>query len=267
MGRFDDAAARAGTDYPAGAVVFRQGDAGDAMYFVHAGTVGITREQGGLKSELAALKKGDFFGEMALVDGSPRSAAATCLTPCRLLPVHRGFLDRFNESSSDFLFLVLEGLIGKIEGTAPLVNWKYAAGPGEAGEPKSLPFLEAFAAADDRRRYRRLEAGSVVFAQGDAGDLMYIILEGRVAVSRQEGAREGGRLTVLAELGRGDFFGEMALVSGNPRMASVTALSPLVLMPVDRGLFLAKVKEAPGVARHLVGILVLRLRRLLASLD
>jgi cAMP-dependent protein kinase regulator len=274
MGRFDDEAARSGADFPAGAAVFRQGDTGGEMYFIHSGTVGITREQGGLSTELAWLKKGDFFGEMALVDGSPRSATATCLTPCRLLPVPRGFLERFNQSTSEFLFLVLEGLIGKLESTTPLVRRKYVAGEGgDEGErePKSAPFLSAFAAAADLKRYRRLEAGSVVFAQGDPGDFMYIVLEGRVAVSRQEkgrrGGRKGGRLTVLAELGRGDFFGEMALVSGNPRLASVTALTPVVLMPVDRDLFIGKARENPEVARHLVAVLILRLRRVLASLD
>jgi len=261
MGRFDEAAERWGTDVPAGTVVFRQGDPGDALYFVHSGTVRITLTREGLKSELASLGKGDFFGEMALIDGSPRSATATCVTPCRLLSVPRGFLDRFNESSREFLILVLEGLTARLENTTLLVRRKYALGKG--GEPKSRPFLEAFAEAGDRGRYRRFEPGSVVFGQGEPGDLMYIIIEGKAAVSRQDGER----LTVLAELERGDFFGEMALVSGNPRMASVTALSPLVLMPVDRDLFLKKAREAPEVARHLVRVLILRLRRLLESLD
>ncbi len=264
MGRFDDAATRWGTDFPAGAELFHQGDPGDTMYFVHSGTVGITREHDGLKSEIAALRKGDFFGEMALVDGSPRSATATCLTPCRLLPVPRDYLDRLSKSGNDFLVLLLEGLIGKIEIITPLVRRKHAAGEGGTGEPKSSPFLAAFAAADDHRRYRRLEEGSVVFSQGDPGDLMYIILKGKVAVSRQDGAKG---LTVLAELGRGDFFGEMALVSGNPRLASATALTPVILMPVDRDYLLGKVREAPEVARHLVVVLILRLRRLLEALD
>lgn len=270
MKRFDEAAAKWGRDYPAGTVVFKQGAPGDAMYFIHAGTVGITREHGGFKHELAWLKKGDFFGEMALVDGSPRSASATCLTPCKIIPIPRAFLERFNQANSDFLLLLLEALIVRIETTTLRVHRKYALPEDDAHEPRSREFLEAFAQAADHSHYRRFGPGDPVITQGEAGDLMYIILDGKVAVSRQDqgaAGQAGGKLTVLAQLGRGDFFGEMALVSGNPRLASVTALSPLVVMPVDRALFLKKVREAPGVARHLVRVLILRLRHLLESLD
>lgn len=74
--------------------VFREGDAADQMFIVHSGRVAI--EHNG--KVLDELGPGDPFGEMALVDGTPRSATARCTQPCELLVL--------NEKS--FLFLVDE---------------------------------------------------------------------------------------------------------------------------------------------------------------
>ncbi len=66
--------------YPAGACVVRKGEAGDAMYFIVRGEAEVR-----LGGPIAALKEGDFFGEMALLDRKPRSADVVTLTPCTLL--------------------------------------------------------------------------------------------------------------------------------------------------------------------------------------
>src|SRR5215212_10690574 len=63
---------------PAGSVLFRKGEGGDAMYLIEGGRVRIhIRDREGADVTLAELARGDFFGEMALLDGKPRSASAT----------------------------------------------------------------------------------------------------------------------------------------------------------------------------------------------
>ena len=59
-----------------GALLFEKGDQPDGMYFIRTGKVRIMREQDGHETTLDILKPGDFFGEMALFDGRPRSATA-----------------------------------------------------------------------------------------------------------------------------------------------------------------------------------------------
>jgi CRP/FNR family transcriptional regulator, cyclic AMP receptor protein len=70
---------------PAGRVLFRAGDAGDAMYLIEDGRVRIhLRDDDGDDVTLAELSGGDFFGEMAILDGKPRSADATVVEGARL---------------------------------------------------------------------------------------------------------------------------------------------------------------------------------------
>lgn len=72
-----------------GDVIFRQGDAGNEMYLIRSGKIKISRSAGNIEKTLAVIKEGDFFGEMAVIDGSPRSATATAIEEVNLLIVDR----------------------------------------------------------------------------------------------------------------------------------------------------------------------------------
>lgn len=66
--------------YPKG-LIFREGDAGDAMYVIRSGSVKVTKNMYGIMVKIAELGPGDYFGEMALLEGVPRSASAIAETP------------------------------------------------------------------------------------------------------------------------------------------------------------------------------------------
>jgi CRP-like cAMP-binding protein len=70
-------------EYKKNEVIFNQGDVGLGMYIIVKGTVEIV--SGTAKHMLAELNDGDFFGELALLDDSPRSATAVSKTPCKML--------------------------------------------------------------------------------------------------------------------------------------------------------------------------------------
>jgi len=67
-----------------GKVLFKQGESGDAAYIVSSGAVGLYREAQGRKIPLATVRKGELFGEMAAIDGSPRMATAFALEDSKL---------------------------------------------------------------------------------------------------------------------------------------------------------------------------------------
>lgn len=72
---------------PKGKVLFKQGDKGTAAFIVNSGAVGIYREAMGRKIPLATIRKGELFGEMAVVDNSPRMATAFTLEDSALMVV------------------------------------------------------------------------------------------------------------------------------------------------------------------------------------
>lgn len=73
--------------FPKGKVLFKQGDKGTAAYIVNSGAIGIYREAMGRKIPLATIRKGELFGEMAVVDNSPRMATAFTLEESSLMVI------------------------------------------------------------------------------------------------------------------------------------------------------------------------------------
>ena len=102
------------------------------------------------------------------------------------------------------------------------------------------------------------ERQKVLFRAGEAGDAMYLIERGKVRISVD--ATNGRELT-LTELGRGDFFGEMALLNGQPRSANATASEESRLAVLSRQHFLSFIMRGnPNVALEMMTALANRLR-------
>ncbi|MGB8507470.1 MAG: DUF1003 domain-containing protein [Pyrinomonadaceae bacterium] len=100
---------------PAGSHLFRAGEAGDAMYLIEAGRVRIhLRDADGYDVTLVELARGDFFGEMAILDGKTRSANATVVEDARLAVLSRehfrDFLSRYPEVSLKMMSAITERL-------------------------------------------------------------------------------------------------------------------------------------------------------------
>ncbi len=95
-------------DLPAGAIIFREGDPGDEMYVVVAGKVRISKQVPGIGEEaLGILEAGSHFGEMAMIDESPRSADAIAHTACALAVVRRDDLDQLMFVDKDLAYDLL----------------------------------------------------------------------------------------------------------------------------------------------------------------
>jgi CRP/FNR family transcriptional regulator, cyclic AMP receptor protein len=105
---------------------------------------------------------------------------------------------------------------------------------------------------------RTLARGHVVFREGDAGDRLFVILDGKVKISR---AAPDGRENLLAVLGAAEMFGELSLFDPGPRTASVTTLTTSTLASLDHDDLRPLLIERPGVAVQLLKALAQRLRR------
>jgi EAL domain-containing protein (putative c-di-GMP-specific phosphodiesterase class I) len=102
----------------------------------------------------------------------------------------------------------------------------------------------------------KLKTRDFLFKEGDAADCAYIIEQGRLQVS----IHIDGEDVAIASLGPGDIFGEMGIIDGSPRSASVQALEDCVLTTVSRSLLHERIESADPIVRLLVSILLKRVR-------
>ena len=100
---------------------------------------------------------------------------------------------------------------------------------------------------------RKYAAGEVVCEEDSASDSMFLIKSGAVDVTKQD--------VSLAELGPGDYFGEMSLITGAPRNATVMTLEPSVLLEISAPVFHVIVERSPLATRNLLITFDSRLRR------
>lgn len=105
--------------------------------------------------------------------------------------------------------------------------------------------------------HRQLAGDEVVFHEGDHGEEMFVVQSGLIRITKAFGGEE----RVLAELGPGEFFGEMAILNNEPRNATARAVSPSVLLVYDKDTFEQMLINNPNVAVRMVHKLAERLRR------
>ncbi len=105
---------------------------------------------------------------------------------------------------------------------------------------------------------KEYQDGEIIVRQGDIGDCMHVVQEGKVEVLRE---RDGNEIR-LAELGEGEFFGEMAIVELESRTATVRALGTVRVLTVDKKNFLRRIQEDPSLAFRLVQTMSSRIREL-----
>ena len=122
-----------------------------------------------------------------------------------------------------------------------------------------VPLFSGFDEAELRRiadlsRIVEAPAGTIVTQIGQPGDSFFVIIDGSVAVQTPVGAG--------SQLGPGDWFGEMSLLDGEPRSATIVATTDLRLLIVDRSHFWRLLDETPDLVRRMLTILSRRVRRL-----
>lgn len=115
--------------------------------------------------------------------------------------------------------------------------------------------LERVIQAANRQRYHK---ENLILIEEEVGSSMFVILEGRVKISR---ISDDGREVILAILSEGDFFGEMSLLDGQTRSANVTAIDESELLVIRREEFLQILHDYPQIAINLLKELAQRIRK------
>jgi CRP/FNR family transcriptional regulator len=116
----------------------------------------------------------------------------------------------------------------------------------------------AWAALHPRLTERRLDRGAHLFDEGDPGDALHVVVDGKVKICR---TAADGRENVLAVLGPGDLLGELSIFDSQARGANAVAVTDTTLATLASGDFAIWLAECPGVSLDLLRALAVRLRQ------
>jgi CRP-like cAMP-binding protein len=106
---------RFGKFFPAGTVLFREGEKGGEMYVVHSGKVELTRRMKDKDAVLAVLPAGEFFGEMAIVNNRPRSATATVREDSWLLVIEAKTFEAMIRGKAEIAVRLIKSMGARLE--------------------------------------------------------------------------------------------------------------------------------------------------------
>jgi len=278
--------------YPKGVAVLQQGDATFDAYLIDEGAVTIRRNTPYGHYNLAKLGPGALFGETAFVDRQTRSGDAFTTAPTNLIGFNpitlRPLMEEDPHLALALYWVFWKSLAEKLRQTNSRLEQFFSKGGKPAGDldvPSAAGPEEEFRVdlASKRKLFeeqrlsgleinflttlsheRKLGPNEVLFHEGDAGDTMYVVLEGRVMISKNiPGAGE----EALAFLQRGDYFGEMALIDGKPRSADARAHSAgavVLAIPGDvlSGILNIKKVSSLRLLKILCSLVAKRLREL-----
>lgn len=234
---------------PQGGNFFTENQVSDRMYYLVEGEVSLVRG----KKVLDVVKAGEIFGEMATISQLPRSATAAARSACRALSLDtKQFLNAIQRTAPEFALMLMNILINRLRLTTTLTAGKAPQDVGERERVFDAKILSALMAAMNHRAPAHMHVNQVIMKQGEGGVFMYVVVEGRVAISIKS--------RIVERIGPGGIFGEMALVDQSPRAATATAETDGSLLSINRNDFLALVKSHPDFAVSLLKSAADRLR-------
>jgi CRP-like cAMP-binding protein/cytochrome P450 len=227
-----------------GDVIISQGDPADRFYILTEGRVEVLRHQDEREPVvLARLDPGAYFGEIGLLHKVARTATVRAVTAVTTLALDRADFEQL-VAESDLIASEISELVQHRTTSARLAE--------------ALPGLtpEQIAGVEPRVEPMRFAAGAMIIRQGEPADRFHILVRGEVEVLNHH---PSGDDIVLAVLGPGDYFGEVGLVQGRPRMASVRALTEVDTLALDIEGFRGLLSESERTSRQIAAAISQRL--------
>ncbi|MGH9361635.1 MAG: cyclic nucleotide-binding domain-containing protein [Thermoanaerobaculia bacterium] len=243
-----------------GSLVFAHRSQGRDLYLLERGAVIFQRPTSYGTFLLGKIEAGDLFGESSFITRHERSADAVASQPCQVFRLDAAGLEQLvddtPELGAQLYWGLWHALARKLRSTnetlrgffnadtAPenFLRLRRPAGAAASVVVESSDKIRLFREQGLSRRElmtlatfskeKRFAEGAYLFQEGDKGAEMYVILEGRALISKYI---PGAGDEALAICERGDFFGEMSLIDGQPRSADARAhAGPLTVLALDQ---------------------------------
>jgi CRP-like cAMP-binding protein/Fe-S-cluster-containing hydrogenase component 2/thioredoxin reductase len=217
-----------------GEIVFRRNDYTNSLYVVVEGSVRVHLDDEDPPKASVTLGQGAFFGEMGLISGRRRTATVSAVGDALLLEVPRRRMIALRASVSS----VRESM--DREAVARAIQAHLAPGLDRGS-------IDDIAAAASIHSWPK---GRVLFSEGEEGDSLHLIRRGSVLVRKKIGDHD----VVLNYVAAGNYVGEMALVSGEPRNATVAAAADCETIRIERDDFERLMDRHPTLRQQIEGV-------------
>ena len=198
---------------------------------------------------IAVLGEGQVIGDVTAVAGGRRTATVKCDGDAVVLGVARPVFEQWLDHHLDVADALAEQARSRIDRSEVARMLTDVIGSTDTTIIQQIV---------DRAQWHRLEAGEVLFQQGDPSDAAYFIVSGRLLVVMDV---EGEAARMVRELGRGEIVGELGLLDSAPRSATVRAIRDTTLATFPTSLFEELVTQHPGLMLGVARGILTRLRR------
>ena len=245
--------------HPMGDIIFSEGEIGTEMYIIQSGTVELLKEIGRETRVLATLEKGDFFGEMTVLEDLPRNASARAKTDVELVRINGATFDAMLKSNTEIAVRMMRKLSRRLREVTVLLEEalgrRVAEGEAKPAEPRPAPEPSAFrlVSSEGKSEFFLHPEGDTLIGRGDpvtgiTPDIDLSPLDPQRSTSRRHARIYplGERLYVMEEIGvlNGTFVNGSRIATGTPvPVSSGDELSfGLVALTLETG--------TPGVGPH-----------------
>jgi predicted acylesterase/phospholipase RssA/CRP-like cAMP-binding protein len=230
-----------------GEVLVEQGDAADKVYFIESGQMSASKNTPQGAVVVGTVEAGHVIGEVTVVAGGLRTATLTANGPVEVLEIERTDFEDWLNSHPEMADRVSDEARERVDRTNVATMVAELMGSTDEGLVQQVV---------DRVGWRRLEAGEVLFHQGDLPDAAYFVVGGRVSVH----VTDDGDERLVAELGRGEVVGELGLLDRAPRTATVRAVRDTTLASFSAATFEELVVTSPAMMLNVTRRILTRMR-------
>jgi CRP-like cAMP-binding protein/Fe-S-cluster-containing dehydrogenase component len=218
--------------------VIREGEFGDTFYVVLNGQFGVeVWNDDGVAVEVTTIGRGSYFGELAMIGRGMRSASVKAKgAGCQVLEIYKGPFDRvIKDDKTNAVKNALEAIYARRTIEKFVRDNDYLRELSEVDKKLMV----------DTGKLVRIEAFTDVYKAGDPPKSFYLVRQGFLKVWRMEGELEN----ILAYMRDMDFFGDLELVEGRQRTATVTSMEPVELVELPRSVFAGIYQRYPDLIK------------------
>jgi CRP-like cAMP-binding protein len=216
--------------HPMGDIIFSDGEIGNEMYIVQSGTVELLKTIGGETRILATLEKGDFFGEMSVLEDLPRISSARAKTDVELVKINGAMFDTMLKSNTEIAVRMMRKLSRRLREVTAMLEEALGRQVHEEEVPpqrKAVPERDVcrLTSVDGRTEFFLNREGDTLVGRADpvtgiTPDIDLTPLDAQRSTSRRHAKlyQMGGAFYVMEEIGvmNGTFVNDKRLATGTP---------------------------------------------------